>query len=189
MVKVVVVNGKPGCGKTTFQNLCRDLTLLKDHIPGWQPEHDLWTACISSIDPVKEVAAKMGWDGTKTLKNRKLLSDLKRILTEWGDYPHKELLKSINYAAMVESQDWLIFVDSREPEDIQWLKDTFNATTILIRRPGDEDTETSNSSDADVFNYNYDLTISNDSDIIVLKELAKTFIEYMRGRPHYEYDY
>lgn len=187
MVKVVVVNGKPGCGKTTFQNLCSEISSYTNRTPGWSSDHNLWTASYSSIDPVKEVAMEMGWDGSKTLKNRKLLSDLKRILTEWGDYPHKELLKSINYAAMVESQDWLIFVDSREPEDIQWLKDTFNATTLLIRRPGDEDIETSNNSDADVFNYNYDLTILNDSDIIVLKELAKTFIEYMRGRPHYDY--
>lgn len=188
MVKVVIVNGKPGCGKTTFQNLCSEISSYTNRTPGWTSGHSLWVTSCSSIDSVKEVAKQLGWDGTKTLKNRKFLSDLKKLLTEWNDYPHKELLKKINYFAS-EGGDWLIFVDSREPEDIQWLKDTFNATTVLIRRPGDEDIETSNSSDADVFNYNYDLTILNDSDIIVLKELAKTFIEYMRGRPHYEYDY
>ena len=75
-----------------------------------------------------------------------------------------------------------------EPTEIQKLKEGLNATTLLIRRPGDDETETSNHADAGVFNYEYDLTIENNSDIIDLEKKAKEFIEYMRGAPHYEYD-
>jgi hypothetical protein len=67
------------------------------------------------------------------------------------------------------------------------LKEGLNATTLLIRRPGDDEAETSNHADANVFNYEYDLTIENNSDIMDLAKKAKDFINYMRGRPHYEY--
>ena len=63
-----------------------------------------------------------------------------------------------------------------------------SATTLLIRREQAEGAETSNASDANVLNYNYDLTIWNNSDIIDLEKQAEKFIDYMRGRPHYEYD-
>ena len=42
-------------------------------------------------------------------------------------------------------------------------------------------------SNGKVFNYTYDLTIENNSDIMDLAKKAKDFINYMRGRPHYEY--
>ena len=83
--------------------------------------------------------------------------------------------------------DWILFVDCREPAEIQKLKERLNATTVLIRREEVEYDEVSNHSDADVFYYDYDLTIFNNSDIIHLEDEARKFIEYMKKEevPHY----
>jgi hypothetical protein len=146
----------------------------------------LWIDITSTVDFVKEIATECGWDGTKTLENRKFLSDLKDLLTKWNDVPYKTIINRAK--TLPDNLDWIMFVDCREPAEIQKLKEGLNATTVLIRRPGDEETETSNHADAEVFSYNYDLTIFNNSDIINLENEAKKFIEHMRGAPHYEYD-
>ena len=71
-----------------------------------------------------------------------------------GDHPH------------------ILFVDDREPEHIEKLKNVLNATTLLIRRPGDEEIETSNHADEKVFEYEYDWTINNDGDLDLLRVKA-----------------
>ena len=127
-----------------------------------------------------------GWDGTKTLENRKFLSDLKDLLTNWDDVPYKMI--ELRVKTLPGDSDWIMFVDCREPAEIQKMKERLNATTLLIQRESVEGAETSNHADANVFNYNYDLTIENNSDIIDLEKKAKDFINYMRGAPHYEYN-
>ena len=127
-----------------------------------------------------------GWDGTKTLENRKFLSDLKDLLTNWDDVPYKMIEHRAK--TLPDNSDWIMFVDCREPAEIQKMKERLNATTLLIRRKSVEDNEVSNHADADVFYYTYDLTIENNSDIMDLAKKAKDFINYMRGRPHYEHD-
>lgn len=126
-----------------------------------------------------------GWDGTKTLENRKFLSDLKDLLTNWDDVPYKMIEHRAK--TLPSDSDWIMFVDCREPAEIQKMKERLNATTLLIRRESVEDNEVSNHADAGVFNYEYDLTIENNSDIMDLAKKAKDFINYMRGRPHYEF--
>ena len=124
-----------------------------------------------------------GWDGTKTLENRKFLSDLKDLLTKWDDVPFKTIVHRAK--TLPSNTDWIMFVDCREPAEIQKLKEELNATTVLVRRESVEGNETSNHADANVFNYEYDLTIWNNSDIINLEKEADLFIKYMRGAPHY----
>ena len=185
MVKVVIVNGKPGVGKSEFERQCAAQCNLFHRTTGFSLGRDLWIDVTSTVDFVKEIAAECGWDGTKTLENRKFLSDLKDLLTQWGNVPYKMIVNRAN--SLPNNMDWIMFVDCREPAEIQKLKEGLNATTVLIRRPGDEEAETSNHADAGVFNYEYDLTIENNSDIMDLAKKAKDFINYMRGRPHYEY--
>ena len=67
MVKVVIVNGFPGSGKTTFQRECE---MLRYDIG------DGFCISVSTVDFVKRVAHCAGWDMTKTPENRKFLSDL-----------------------------------------------------------------------------------------------------------------
>jgi hypothetical protein len=189
-VKVCVINGAPGSGKTTFENICREKCNMFNRVPGFNKNHMLWIDICSTVDFVKELAFECGWDGTKTLKNRKFLSDLKDLLTEWDDVPFKKIEERAQLRARDASAvDWILFVDCREPAEIQKLKERLNAITVLIRRDSVESNETSNHADANVMNYNYDLTIFNNSDIIDLENRANDFIKYLRGVSDYEYDY
>ena len=191
MVKVVVINGKPGSGKTTFESFCLDI--CNHGIPGFNGDKRMVVDICSTVDFVKEIAIECGWDGTKTLENRRFLSDLKDLLTRWNDVPYKKILARAEQLDTWNSYnyfDWILFVDCREPAEIQKLKERLNATTVLIRRDSVEYDEVSNHADADVFYYNYDLTIYNNSDIIHLEDEARKFIDYMKKEevPHYEHD-
>ena len=81
--------------------------------------------------------------------------------------------------------DWILFVDCREPEEIQKLKERLNATTVLVRRLGDETNETSNHADANVFEYEYDYTIKNYGDLSDLVVECVGFLDYMKEREPY----
>ena len=162
MVKVVVVNGRPGVGKTEFERLCAERCNLSNRMDGFVPGCSLRVDITSTVDFIKEVARFCGWDGVKTLENRKFLSDLKDLLTDWNDVPYKMIVEHIK--SLPVSQDWLVFVDCREPIEIQKLKERLNATTVIIRREEVENDEVSNHADAEVFSYDYDLTIFNNSD-------------------------
>ena len=185
MIKVVVVNGRPGVGKTEFERMCAKRCGLFGEEVGFTPDRNLYVDITSTVDFVKEVARFCGWDGVKTLENRKFLSDLKDLLTEWNDVPYKMIVEHIK--SLPASQDWLVFVDCREPAEIQKLKEHLNATTVIIRREGVESNVVSNHADAQVFNYTYDVAILNDSDIIHLEDKARKFIDYMKKEevPHY----
>ena len=69
---VMVINGAGGVGKDT---LCE---FAMKHFKVMN---------ISSITPIKELAALAGWDGKKDDKSRKFLSDLKQLSVEYNDYP------------------------------------------------------------------------------------------------------
>lgn len=185
MIKVVVVNGRPGVGKTEFERMCAERCGLFGQEVGFTPDRNLYVDITSTVDFVKEIATQCGWDGTKTLENRKFLSDLKDLLTRWDDVPYKMIVNHIN--SLPVTQDWLVFVDCREPAEIQKLKERLNTTTVIIRRDSVEYNEVSNHADADVFYYDYDLTIYNNSDIILLEDEARKFIDYMKKDevPHY----
>ena len=186
MVKVAIINGMPGCGKTTFETICKK-NVERESVGIFERDKFAYVQILSTVDFVKEIARECGWDGTKTPKNRKFLSDLKALLTEWDDVPAKMIENIVQREAML-GFNTIFLVDCREPAEIQKLKERLNATTVLIRRKQVENAETSNESDARVFEYNYDLTIWNNSDIIDLEKKATEFIAYMRGAPHYEYD-
>lgn len=169
-LRVVIVNGKPGVGKTTFENLARGIL------------GDAFCESRSTVDKVKELAVEIGWKGEKDLKTRKLLSDLKDICTEYNDMPVTDIVKHLNMWESdlkyynVSDRPHVFFIDDREPEHIQRLKEKLNAVTVLIRRPGDEDIETSNHADKNVFNYNYDWIINNDGSLGDLEEETERFI-------------
>ena len=175
MVKVVIVNGRPESGKTTFE---KEVEMLAWDKPGEFATH------VSTVDFVKRVANRAGWDGTKTQENRKFLSDLKQLLANWNDSPYQDVASTIrSYSHSIAS--WILFVDSREPTEIERFKKEFGATTVLVRRLGDEAQETSNESDANVFDYEYDFEVKNYGDLAFLRQEAYRFIEFMKERKHY----
>ena len=168
-LKIVVVNGRPGCGKTTFESICKK-------------EMGAFCEVISTIDVIKEIAKYGGWRSEKTPEARKLLSDLKDLFSEYNDLSFitiENFIKNWEAELMdysVSSHPHILFVDSREPEEINRFKNKFGAITLLIRRPDVETEELSNHADANVFEYEYDYVIHNTGSLENLKELAKNFI-------------
>jgi len=169
MIKVILVNGCATAGKDTFINYCKDILGVRAH-------------SISSIDFVKKIAFYCGWNGEKTPKDRKFLSDMKDLLTEWRDVPLKELeyekgLWEDVLASEGVIDDCALFICVREPKELEKLKDVFSATTIFVSRKEAEEKETSNHADEEVFDYTYDYWILNDGTIDELKETAEFFLE------------
>lgn len=170
-LRVVLVNGRQGVGKTTFENICKQI-FGSD-----------FCACRSTVDKVKEIAQMGGWDGKKTPAARKLLSNLKDAFTEYNDMPVQDIVAHLNlwdnefqYYG-IGKQPHVFFIDDREPEHIDKLKKMLNAITVLIRRPGDENLETSNHADENVFEYEYDYIIWNDGDLKDLEYKVRKFID------------
>ena len=185
MIKVVIVNGRQEVGKTTFEKKCSELVSASNTF--WFDENKRTVVdVISTVDFVKQIAKECGWNGIKTPENRKFLSDLKDLLTQWNDVPYQKIVDHIEYMnEFGRLYDWILFVDCREPAEIQKLKERLNATTVLVRRLGDEVNETSNHADANVFDYEYDYTIKNYGDLSDLVVECAAFLDYMKERNFY----
>jgi hypothetical protein len=170
-MNIYIVNGSPGSGKDSFVELCRKFV------------GDAFLLNISTVDKVKEIAAECGWDGTKTPENRKFLSDLKALLTQWADVPLKDITKKVErFERTLEMYDVddnraFVFIHCREPEEIRKLVEALDARTLLIRRSAAEHVTASNQSDADVLNFDYDVEISNNGSLAELERTAEVFIK------------
>ncbi len=161
----IVINGVGGCGKDS----------LISALNGTYKVHNK-----SSIDPVKEVATHCGWSGDKTDKSRKFLSDLKRLMTNYNEYPLQFLLKEQQY--FIDGDFDLMFVHIREPEEIEkFLKHSLTKTLTLLITPRAElqGKVYGNTSDDDVANYNYDLVFCNDKP---LEQIVPEFIEFISNK-------
>ena len=169
-MKVVIINGAPRSGKDTFVNLCKE---------------KLGSFCynFSTVDFVKEIAKQCGWDGEKTPNNRKFLSDLKDLLTDWNDVPYRNMTQELAKIYLMAEQynldhdKFVVFIHCREPEEIARFVKDYNATSLIIRRPEVEDAIQSNHADRRVFDYDYKVTIFNDDTIDRLKLSADFFLE------------
>lgn len=141
---IFITNGMARSGKDTFAEY------LNDFVP---------TLKYSSIDKVKDIAKQCGWDGTKNEKSRKFLSDLKILTSKFNDMPF-QAIKTVVEQFKEDKEKRILLIDIREPTEIEKVKKTFNAKTILIKRNSVKNI-TSNMADANVFNYKYDYIIEN----------------------------
>lgn len=161
MRHVYITNGMGGCGKDTFAYY------MKQFVPG--------TVKISSVDLVKRIAEMCGWKGGKTEKDRKFLSDLKCLLTEYNDMPFEYMKSAVaSWGRYVSTR--VILIDIREPEEIARAVKEFGAKTILIRNDRVPHIH-SNMADANVFNYDYDFVIENNGTLEEFGEAVKRFAE------------
>ena len=130
MYKIVIMNGKPCSGKTTFEELCGIFCT---------------TYLYSTIDPIKEVAKKIGWKGTKDKEDRIFLSELKQISKKYNNFPVEWVKNQIettisDYANVgIDIEDKykkvIFFVDCREIKEIEELKSILpNVVTAVIVR-------------------------------------------------------
>lgn len=181
--KVVIINGKPQSGKDTFcrfaQGYCDD-------------DESANTLIISSVDPLKEMLAQLGWDGTKTDEIRDMLMCMKQLWVQNQDGPTMFLFNNIlEFHKACTGEDNIVFVHIREPEEIKKLVNALtgfesmgiDVISLLVIRESGEDTPnqpagTRRSDDEALINsYEYDVTINNDGDLIKLQELAAEFVD------------
>lgn len=173
-MELVIINGTPGSGKDQFvkeaQNLLGDFRCYN----------------YSTVDFVKFVAICAGWKEDKSPRNRKFLSDLKKLLTYWDDIPFKKTIREIedcyryalNHKCVEES---VMFIHCREPEEIERFVNECGARTLLVKRAAADEIEQSNDSDANVSDYAYDVIVENDGTIEDLNDAARTYIERILG--------
>jgi len=164
---IIVMNGKGGVGKDTFCDIVG---------------HFFSTAHVSAITPIKDLARQCGWDGSKDPESRKFLSDLKRALVTYNQYPTQYLLKAVQTFSNDEKVD-ILFVDIREPEQIQRFIDNVRSSyhipvrTILVRSTRKElMIHYGNSSDDDVEKFPYNYIFDNSGRLNRLEEKVWHFI-------------
>lgn len=148
--RIFIINGSGGVGKDTF---VKHIKFAVDEYTN----KEVWN--FSSVDKVKEVATQIGWDGGKTEKDRKFLSDLKILTTEYNDMPFNSMKEQV--AEFNKNKNAIfLFLHIREPKEIKRAKQEFNATTILIKRDSVPHI-VSNMADGGVFDYDYDIVVDN----------------------------
>ena len=172
-LKIVIVNGAPGSGKTTFEYF------IKKKMASFCEMR-------STIDLVKEIALfYAGWDGKKDLRSRKFLSDLKDLLSSYNNIPFNDIVRYkdiwedelAQYGVLEQSH--VLLVDSREPQEIKRFKEELGAVTLLIRRADAEAQETSNHADANVLNFDYDWVIENNGSLEDLEKKTNDFLDLL----------
>lgn len=93
MKYVVLINGPAGAGKDTFIELTQTVAHLKYRDLDGQY---VTVGSISAIDPVKDAARALGWDGVKDPASRDMLAALKVVADTHLDTTLKYLLQSID---------------------------------------------------------------------------------------------
>lgn len=167
--KIFVINGLPGSGKTTFEEVVSDI------IPSY---------ICSSIDEVKRIARECGWNGVKDPKDRKFLSDLKALLNNYNQLPVRVIEKRIEQFLHNEQMASIqfMFIDIREEAEINYFVKEYNAKTILVTSDRTPNIKYGNESDDNIqdiavkYDYLIDNNITND-----LKQTAKNFVAQVKG--------
>ena len=159
---VFVINGRGGVGKDT---LC-----------DYAARHFRVTN-LSTIMPIKELAAQCGWQGEKTDRARRFLSDLKAVLAAYNDYP--TLWARERYLEFLSGENEIMFMHIREAEEIEkFVRATDGrAKTILIRRAAVHREAYGNRSDDEVESIAYDYTYDND---LPIEEAGKGFVAFLQ---------
>lgn len=166
--QIFIINGSGGVGKSTF---CRMLFLFNNKFPGTSVPIKI----ISSVDQIKKIAEFVGWNAKfKTEKDRKFLSDLKSLCSEYNDFIFNYIAAQVK--SFREDYKYVLFIHIREPKEIERVKQAFNAKTILIKRDSVKHI-TSNKSDREVFDYDYDIVINNNGSKDELLNIAEEFCE------------
>ena len=161
---VIVINGAGGVGKDT---LCE---FAEKHFKVMN---------VSSITPIKEIAAMCGWQGEKTDKARKFLSDLKALSIEYNDFPTLWAVRKYN--EFMESDKEIMFLHVREGVEIEkFVHATDGKAKTLLIRGGSRMTKSNygNASDDMVENYSYDYYFVNDK---TLEEAEVEFVSFLKN--------
>ena len=155
---IYITNGVGGCGKDTFAKFLNEFTTVMKY---------------SSIDKVKTIATACGWNGSKTEKDRKFLSDLKCLTSEYSDMPFKDIKRMVDLF-LDKNNAKVLLIDIREPAEIERAKNEFGAETILIVNNNIPHI-TSNMADKNVHKYAYDYVIENNGTLEDFRHAVEQF--------------
>lgn len=161
MKYTIVINGAGGAGKDTLCDFASKHYKIMN---------------VSSVDPIKEAARLLGWHGEKRLKDRKFLSDLKKLSCEYSDISTNYLVNK--YDEFINSDYELMFSHIREGSEIDHFKNAINGTVITLLISRDSiNTTYGNTSDDDVMLYKYDYIYNNNTS---LEEAENQFIAFLK---------
>ena len=164
MKKILIINGSGGVGKDTFVDLmARHAKVIHTSI----------------VNPTKELARKIGWNGGKTEKDRKFLSDMKILIDEYNDENYSQMRKIMKDFTEGRLDAEILCIDMREKEQIERAKKEFGASTVLVTRASVPHI-VSNMADKGVFDIEYDYQIKNDGSLFELNEKARDFVGMLR---------
>ena len=157
---VAVINGAGGVGKDTMCSFAAEKYRVRN---------------VSSVDPIKAIARMAGWDGDKSDKSRKMLSDLKMLFTQYNDLCLRYITQQ--YHQFLEGEEQVMFVHIREPEEIARFVavDPQRVKTLLIRKSRKAHHVYSNASDDNVEQYSYDGVYDN---CLSLEETRGAFLDF-----------
>ncbi len=164
MKEILIINGSGGVGKDTFVGCLKELTTVFH---------------TSIVNPVKDIAKQLGWDGAKSEKDRKFLSDLKVLIDDYNDGNYKAMSEVMKAFKSDSIKGEILCIDMREKHQIEKAKKEFGAKAVLVTRDSVPHI-TSNIADAGVFDVNYDYHIENNGSIEELLEKAKRFLQVLQ---------
>lgn len=160
---VIVINGAGGVGKDTICELCAKHFKVRN---------------ISTVDPIKEIAAFCGWTGVKDDKARKFLHDLKTLTAQYNEFPTNWAMNV--YREFLNTDEDIMFVHIREPWEIaKFVKATDGAAKTLLVRGGSRTRAGAygNAADDQVEEYEYDYYFVNDRPLEETEQLVKLLFE------------
>lgn len=183
-IKTFVINGKPGAGKDTFIDLVEEYVRRDIRNKG-----KVSVVSVSTVDLMKRALVLLGWDGTtKSPQIRRALSNMKDFATQLYDTPYQYVNDVFDKIRLEQEELFrqhgsrgyttLLFVHSREPEEIERFEKNLNAKSILIVRRGLKEIDgIKNHADENVENHNYNFVVHNDGTLNNLRKLAEQFAE------------
>ena len=160
MKEILIINGSAGVGKDTFVGCLKNFANVYHS---------------SIVNPVKKIAGLIGWNGQKTEKDRKFLSDLKKLIDDYNDKNYEVMAELMQAFRTRETSFDLLCIDMREKEQIERARQEYGAKSVLVRRDSIPHI-TSNMADAGVFDITYDYYIDNNGTIEELNEKAYKLI-------------
>lgn len=159
----IVINGAGGVGKDTLCDLAAKHFKVEN---------------ISTITPIKEIAAMCGWNGSKDDRSRRFLAELKELCANYNDFP--TVWATDRYNKFLLGEDEILFVHIREAGEIEkFVKATGGKAKTLLVRGGERMKKSSygNAADDYVENYSYDYYFMNDKSLDEAEAEFKVLLE------------
>ena len=172
--RIFIINGKGGSGKDTFVNT------VDKYVPSDN---------FSSIETIKYIAELLGWRRGKTDKDRKFLSDLKKLSSDYNDLPFQDIMNYTNwFLTSMHSENELLFIHIREPKEIEKMvyfckENHIKVNTVFVHNSELNGKTYGNSADDGVNDYSYDYYINNSGSLEDLDLSVREFIKFFEIRP------